>query len=171
MALSRHSGSSSGPLPIHIRDEAETTTYLSLRSPNSGFTRCPQLEARSPFTRPCRSFWSAYAELIRDQTPPDDFCNCTSTCGQPNPGSLFLAGTKASTFFLFLRIHVALASSDARRAARRSLRRPRCWFIPLAQVCPAAMPSRAPRHRRCYPSVRSEDQRVRVEGPSEGRVP
>jgi hypothetical protein len=34
---------------------------------------------------PDRSFWSAFAELIRGQTSPIDFCNCTSTCGQLNP--------------------------------------------------------------------------------------
>jgi hypothetical protein len=33
------------------------------------------------------------------------------------------------------------------------------------------MSSRAPHHRRVAPSVHSEDQRARVEGPSEGRVP
>jgi hypothetical protein len=36
---------------------------------------------------PDRSFWSAFAELIRGQTSPTDFCNCITTCGQPNPGS------------------------------------------------------------------------------------
>jgi len=37
---------------------------------------------------PDRSFWSACAELIRDQTPPTDFCNQRffTTCGQPNRG-------------------------------------------------------------------------------------
>jgi len=54
----------------------ETPTYLSLAAPDVGFTHRRSLRARSPFTRPCRSFCCAYAELIRDQTPPDDFCNC-----------------------------------------------------------------------------------------------
>jgi len=80
-------------------------TYLSLAVPVDGFTHRRSLRARPPFTRPCRSFWSAFAELIRGQTPPNDFCNCTtSTCGQPNLGPLFLAGTMASTIFLFVRI-------------------------------------------------------------------
>jgi len=48
-------------------------------------------------------------------------------------------------------------SGDARRAARRPLRRPRCWFLPLAQVYPAAMPPIAPRHRRFCRTVHSED--------------
>jgi len=50
-------------------------------------------------------------------------------------------------------------------------RRSRCWFPPVTRVCPAAISSRAPHHRRVAPSVHSEDQRARVEGPSEGRVP
>jgi len=41
---------------------------------------------------------------------------------------------------------------DVRRAALRSLRRPRCWFFPLAQTYPTAMPSRAPRHRSVLPN-------------------
>jgi len=49
--------------------------------------------------------------------------------------------------------------------------RSRCWFGLVTQVCPAAIPSVAPHHRRVAPSVHSEDQRARVEGPSEGRVP
>jgi len=44
--------------------------------PTAGSTYCRSLRARSPFTRPCRSFCCAYAELIRDQMPPADFCNC-----------------------------------------------------------------------------------------------
>jgi hypothetical protein len=47
----------------------------------------------------------------------------------------------------------------------------RCQFLPVTRVCLAAIPSVAPHHRRFYPSVHSEDQRARVEGPSEGRVP
>jgi len=104
MTLSCHPESSSGPHPI-MGIDAGTPAYLSLAAPAGGFIHRRSLRARPPFTRPCRSFWSAYAELIRGQTPPNDFCNCTtSTCGQPNLGPLFLAGTMASTIFLFLRI-------------------------------------------------------------------
>jgi hypothetical protein len=35
---------------------------------------------------PDRSFWSAFAELIRGQTPPDDFCNCTYDVRATKPG-------------------------------------------------------------------------------------
>jgi len=51
-------------------------TTFSLDAPTDGATRRPPLRARSLFTRPCRSFWSAYAERIRDRSSPDDFCNC-----------------------------------------------------------------------------------------------
>jgi len=144
MALSRHPGSSSGLAPFHS-GESETPTYLSLPVPNDGFTRRPSPRARPPFTRPCRPFRSAFAEPIRGQTPPNDFCNCVSfDVRATKPGLLILAGTVALTTFLFSTHHaLSLRSGDARRAARRPLRRPRCWFFLLAQVCPAAMPSTA----------------------------
>jgi hypothetical protein len=84
--LSRHPGSRAGPLPF-FSGEADFATLLSLDALADGITRRPSLRARPPFTRPCRSFWSAFAELIRGQTPPTDFCNVSSTCEQPNPGS------------------------------------------------------------------------------------
>jgi len=64
-----------------------TRDFLSLDVPADGFTRQLLLRARSLFTQPCRSFWSAFAVLIRDQLSPNDFCNFTSTCGQPNRSS------------------------------------------------------------------------------------
>ena len=120
---------------------------------------------------PDRSFWSAFAELIRGQTPPTDFCNVSSTCEQPNRGSLILAGTEASTSFLFSPCHAPrLASrSDTRRAALRPLQSapvlvpPACASLPNRDADCSAPP---PSLRR----VHSEDQRARVEGPSEGRV-
>jgi hypothetical protein len=44
--------------------------------------RDPSLGPRS--LDPDRSFWSAYAELIRDQRSPADFCNENTTCEQTN---------------------------------------------------------------------------------------
>jgi hypothetical protein len=120
---------------------------------------------------PDRSFWSAFAELIRGQTPPTDFCNVSSTCEQPNRGSLILAGTEALTSFLFSPCHAPrLASrSDTRRAALRPLQPapvlvpPACASLPNRDAdCSAPPPS--------FRRVHSEDQRARVEGPSEGRV-
>jgi len=48
---------------------------------------------------PGRSFWSAFAELIRDQTSPADFCNYNDVRAT-KPGLVILAGTEASTSFL-----------------------------------------------------------------------
>jgi len=51
---------------------------------------------------PTTLFESAFAERIWDQTPPTDFCNCISDMRATKPASLvFLAGTVASTTFLF----------------------------------------------------------------------
>lgn len=63
------------------RELAGTPTLLSLAAPVDGFTHRRSLRARSPFTRSCRCFCSAITELIRDQTPPDDFCNCLRRAG------------------------------------------------------------------------------------------
>jgi hypothetical protein len=65
------------PDPSRSRGKlAGTPTLLSLAAPVDGFIHRRSLRARSPFTRSCRCFCSAITELIRDQTPPDDFCNC-----------------------------------------------------------------------------------------------
>lgn len=87
--------------------------------PTAGFTYCRSLRARSPFTRPCRSFCCAYAELIRDQTPPTDFCNqrFVSDVRATQPGPLILAGTETAISFLFLR---AEPPRERRRAASRA---------------------------------------------------
>jgi hypothetical protein len=54
---------------------------------------------------PDPSFWRAFAELIRDQTSPTDFCNNYFDVRATEPfvfaALAVLAGTKASTFFLF----------------------------------------------------------------------
>jgi len=48
--------------------------------------------------------------------------------------------------------------------------RPQCWFLPVTQVCPTVMPTRAPHQPELAPVLHSEDLRAQVEGPSEGRV-
>jgi hypothetical protein len=55
----------------------------------------------------------------------------------------------------------------------RSVRpsQPQCWFLSVTRACPTVMPNRTPHLRRLAPAEHSEDQRARVEGPSEGRVP
>jgi hypothetical protein len=72
---------------------------------------------------PDRSFWSAFAELIRGQTSPIDFCNCTSTCGQLNP-RLFNPrreeGLDLHPFLLVAR-PLPCGSGDTWRAALRPL--------------------------------------------------
>jgi hypothetical protein len=90
--------------------------------------------------------------------PPTDFCNCIYDVRATKPyGSRFLAGTETSISFLFLRTTPFIA--EQWRAASRA-------FVRFADpgagssgypVCPAAMSSRAPHHRRVSPSVRSED--------------
>jgi hypothetical protein len=85
---------------------------------------------------PDRSFWSAFAELIRSQTSPNDFCNCTTTCGQLNPSSSILAGREASTSILFLTVSRPLpcGSGDTWRAALRP-------FDPAPVLVPLGCPS------------------------------
>lgn len=67
--------------PVYFGKESGTPTLTSPAVPADGFIHRRSLRARSPFTRPCRSFCCANAELIRDQAPPDDFCNCLRRAG------------------------------------------------------------------------------------------
>ena len=129
----------------------ESPTYLSLAEPVDGFTHRRSLRARSPFTRPGSIFVLRGAELIRDQTPPDDFCNCVTTCEQPNQDSSSSQGRWPRPPSFSSASRRSLLSSDAWRVALRPLRRSRCWFLPVTQVYPAAIPSRAPHHRRVLP--------------------
>ena len=70
-----------------------------------------------------------------------------------NRSSRFLAGTEASTSFLFFDVPRPLpcGSGDTARAALRPLIRPQCWFRPLAWVCPTVMPRRTPHHESGCP--------------------
>ena len=146
MTISRHPELRAGPLPLQ---RARPTRDSSFHSEHpltvSPVIVRPELGPRS--LDPDRSFWSAFAELIRDQTSPTDFCNIQSTCEQPNPSSRVLAGTEASTSFLFnVPRTLPCGSGDTRRAALRPFAEPQCWFLPLAWVCPTVMPTRTPHH-------------------------
>jgi len=101
MTLSRHSG----PFP-------DLASFWSgaIRVANRLFARCARrrvtADGRSELgprsLDPDRSFWSAFAELIWDQTSPADFCNCYCVRAK-KPELTILAGTNAVTSFLFLR--------------------------------------------------------------------
>jgi len=161
MPISRHPGSCADPRPSL---PVSPTPDVAFRS------RClPTVSPADPLSElgprsldPDRSFWSAFAELIRDQTSPTDFCNCITTCGQPNPGSLrILAGTETSISFLFFDVPRPLpcGSGDTRRAALRPVVKTPV-LVPLAY---ASLPNRdafvsaSPPHRACARSEHSED--------------
>jgi len=103
---------------------------------------------------PDRSFWSAFAELIRDQPSPTDFCNCTYDVRATKPGLSLLAGTETSISFLFFIVPRCLPceSGDTRRAALRPSAEtpvpvpPACAGLPDRDVPSSASPPRlAPR--------------------------
>jgi hypothetical protein len=109
---------------------------------------CAELGPRS--LDPDRSFWSAFAELIRGQTSLTDFCNCVTTCEQPNPSSSILAGTEAWTSLLFFPAsrHLPCGSGETWRAALRSSATapvpvpPACAGLPDRDAASAAPPPR-----------------------------
>ena len=159
MTISRHPEPYASPQPyLAVRPTCDS----SFRS-SPPFTVSPENESEA--LGPCsldpdRSFWSACAERIRDQTSPTDFCNCITTCGQPNPSSRVLAGTEASTPFLFSTCHALSLAEAVTCGEPRSVRsfQPQCWFPPTC----AGLPNRdadstAPPLRRLLRGVHSED--------------
>jgi hypothetical protein len=99
---------------------------------------------------PDRRFCGAYAELIRDLSSPTDFCNCVYDVRATKPGLFtILAGTETSISFLFSTCHALSLAEAVTRGEPRYVRcrRPQCWFLPLAQVCPAVMPPSPPHLR------------------------
>jgi hypothetical protein len=135
MTISRHPGSCADPLPTCAVRPTRDSSLRSTRPPTvSPADFRSELDPRS--LDPDRSFWSAFAELIRGQTSPTDFCNCITTCEQPNPNSSILAGTETSISFLFFDVPRPLpcGSGGTRRAA---LRPP----IPAPVLVPLGCPS------------------------------
>jgi len=170
MAISRHPEPCADPLPsLAVRSTRDSSLRSICPLTVSPASVHPELGPRS--LDPDRSFWSACAELIWDRTSPTDFCNVQSTCGQPNPSSRVLAGTEASTSFLFFSCHALSLAGAVTCGEPRSVRplRPQCWFFHLRGLPSRDADSNAP-PPRIAPAVHSEDRRARVEGPSEGRV-
>jgi len=161
------------PDPSRSRGKlAGTPTLLSLAAPVDGFIHRRSLRARSPFTRSCRCFCSAITELIRDQTPPDDFCNCVTTCGQPNLTTLLPSlgrWPRPPSFSDSPRL-LPCESGDERRAARRPLLktpvlvRPACASLPSRDTSRSAPPP--PVARRCIARINVHGSKDRVKDAS-----
>jgi hypothetical protein len=152
MTISRHPGSCAEPRPLlavsPTRDEAFRPTHLPTVSPADP---CSELGPRS--LDPDRCFCSAFAELIRDLSSPTDFCNCVTTCGQPNPGSTRSSqGRRPRSPSFSSPCHALSLAEAVTRGEPRYVRcrKPQCWFLSLSRACPTVMPSSAP-HLRSYP--------------------
>ena len=172
MALSRHSGSR----PVLSRSrgiKAGSPTLLSLAVPNDGFIHRRSLRARSPFTRSCRCFCSAITELIRDQTPPNDFCNCLRRAGNQTNDSHVPRGDDGLDHLPFL-THRAISLARAVMSGEpRDVRfeNPGAGSSHLRRFAQPRCSQQRPAIASFTRTMHSEDQRARVEGPSEGRVP
>jgi hypothetical protein len=172
MTISRHPEPCAGPLPPFAVRPTRDSSFRSTRLPTvSPADVRPELGPRS--LDPDRSFWSALAERIWDQTSPANFCNAifdvratkpelsrSSRGGRPRPPS-----------FSDVPRHLPCGSGDTRRAVRRPFAKAPVKVPPTSVGFPNRdADSNAP-PPRLTPAVHSEDQRARVEGPSEGRVP
>jgi hypothetical protein len=69
---------------IAVRSTCDCT-FRSMRLPTVS-PADPHSELGPRSLDPDRSFWSAFAELIRDQTSPTDFCNCFYNVRATQPG-------------------------------------------------------------------------------------
>jgi hypothetical protein len=158
MTISRHPEPCAEPCRVQPAMADSRRFFRSTRLPTvSPADLRSELGPRS--LDPVRSFWSAYAELIWDQTSPTDFCNCTSTCGQPNPNSLDPrrdGGLDLLPFLNMPRLPLRAVTCDEPRSVRSC--RPQCWFLPVPRVCPTVMPTRTPHHPTCAECV------VRIDG-------
>ena len=144
MPISRHPGPECRSSP-DLRGEADLRrAFRSIRLPTVS-PADPRSELGPRSLDPDRSFWSAFAELIRDQPSPTDFCNCVTTCGQPNPDSRSSQGRRPRSPSFSSSCHAVLSytlagggSGDTRRAALRpSAEAP----VPVPPAC-AGLPDR-----------------------------
>ena len=150
-------------------DSSFRPTHPPLVSPTDF---CEELGPRS--LDPDRSFWSAFAELIRGQTSLTDFCNCVYDVRATKP-ELFDPRREGGLDLLpFLRRLTPSPLAGSGETWRAALRSSAATPVPVLPAC-AGLPDRdaasAAPPPRLAPAEHSEDQRARVEGPSEGRVP
>jgi hypothetical protein len=135
--------------PVFTGEADSRRTFRSTRLPTvSPADLRADLDPRS--LDPGRPFWGAFVELIRGQTPPDDFCNCTYDVRATKPGLFtILAGTETSISFLFFNAPRPRLTPRVMRGEPRSVHssRPQCWFLSLARACPTVMPNRVPHLR------------------------
>jgi len=176
MTISRHPGSCADPLPSLAVRPTHDSSFRPPHPPTvSPADVYEKLGPRS--LDPDRSFWSAFAELIRDQTSLTDFCNCVSTCEQPNPSSSILAGTEASTSFLFFSASRPLpcGSGETWRAALRPSAAtpvpvpPACAGLPDRDAASAAPPPRLAPRSIVRIDVHGSKDRVKDASPGRGR--
>jgi hypothetical protein len=149
MTISRHPGSCADPLPTRAVRPTRDSSLRSTRPPTvSPADFRSELDPRS--LDPDRSFWSAFAELIRGQTSPTDFCNCIYDVRATKPklsGSSQGRRPRSPSFSSSCHA-LSLAEAVTRGEPRyvRSLQ-PQCWFLSVARVCPTVMPPRTPHLR------------------------
>jgi hypothetical protein len=161
-----------GPRPFSSGEADSRRSVRPIRLPTvSPADPRPELGPRS--LDPDRRFCGAFAELIRDLSSPTDFCNCLRRAGNQTRALSDPRRDGDLDLLPFLTWHALSLAEAVTRGEPRYVRwrRPQCWFLPLARVCPAVMPPSPPHLRELAPAERSEDRRARVEGPSEGRVP
>jgi hypothetical protein len=170
MKISPHPGPSSIRAVLTGHDPTRGPSLRTTQAPTFHRRRSPRLGPRS--LDPDRSFWSAYAELIRGQMPPTDFCKLRL---------LRRAGTNPSSRSSLGRWPRPPSGSDSeapsplRERFRAAIRAASDYDDPVAGSSHLRGFAR-PRYRRdratterVAPPVCSDDRRARVRGPREGR--
>ena len=133
--------------PPYCSGESDSRFAVSPDAPSDALTRQKPPRARPLFTRPCRPFWDAFAERIRGQALPADFCNDVQQRAGYQTGALESREDGGHNLLPLLRrdqlSRYARAWTRGESHIARS-NQPRCRFLPLAQVCPTAMLARPP---------------------------